>query len=259
MLMYGVYGACHLSETLQVHMIHILTLTRTYWWNWRNPDSPGSAATSSILTPKPRQELFISLFSMAFCRDAPYRKSTEQLQLELRLLGASIFVDHRWSCWSSLCEFWGHHFAQRPLAECRLANYEGLQNLKLKTSVSLHPSSTPDPRKYSSGLAMALRLLHIPSHSNLKLPPFLAWASPFRPCASHFVCGTRLKSCSTDTPSQCRRWPRVASQMAQPELIRAAMRLQKCYKRVCDYKIYQNIITARYHVTSVWCISRCQR
>ena len=116
-----------------------------------------------------------------------------------------------------------------------------IAKLKAETSVSLHPSSTPDPRKYSSGLAMALRLLHIPSHSNLKLPPFLAWASPFRPCASHFVCGTRLKSCSTDTPSQCRRWRRVASQMAQPELIRSAMRLHKCYKRVCDYKIYQNI------------------
>ena len=100
MLMYGAYGACHLSETLQIHMIHILTLTRTYWWNWRNPDSPGSAATSSILTPRPRQELFIvSLFSMAFCLDAPYpiesqRNSFSLSCNSLELQSSLIFVDH---------------------------------------------------------------------------------------------------------------------------------------------------------------------
>lgn len=94
----------------------------------------------SILTPKPRQELFIvSLFSMAFCRDAPYRKSTEQLQLELRLLGASIFVDLRWSSWSSLCEFWGKHFAQRPLAS-RMPSCQLWRIAKLKAE-NLHFTS----------------------------------------------------------------------------------------------------------------------
>ena len=61
---------CKQHVTCQTCQIHILTLTRM---QLKNPDSPESASLLVYSDCKPRQKLFmVSLFSMAFCRDAPY-------------------------------------------------------------------------------------------------------------------------------------------------------------------------------------------
>ena len=78
----------YIADTLQ---IHILTLTRTYWWNWRNPDSLFwllNQGKNSSLSPCSRWHS--AVMHLIESQQNSFSLSCDSLELQSSL----IFVDH---------------------------------------------------------------------------------------------------------------------------------------------------------------------